>query len=286
MCSPGSWPGLRRSSSGCSGPGASSASRCAGSPWRRSASPWCRSWRSRSTSPAGPRPWCSSSPCIWAYLAVPVATGFAVLRYRLYDVDRVIGGAVVWTVLVVVASAGYLVAVAAVGRAVEDRGRPSWLALVAFVVVVLALQPVRRAAGPGERTGSSTGPGPPATRCSSRNSEHLADAVWGRAFLTGVAETTARLLACHLLSCRRPAGRRQRGERGLAAPVAPEHGPGALGGSGPARGVRTSGGWCSTSRRRPRRPRRARRVLREFCEQAGPAFRTTDEESGGPCAPG
>ncbi len=41
-----------------------------------------------------------------AYLAVPVATGFAVLRYRLYDVDRVIGGAVVLTAVVVVASAG------------------------------------------------------------------------------------------------------------------------------------------------------------------------------------
>src|SRR3954469_2610382 len=118
-----------------------------------------------------------------AYLAVPVATGFAVLRYRLYDVDRVIGGAVVLTVLVVVASAGYLLAVAAVGRAAEDRGRPSRLAPVAFCAVRAGARrgwpssPSSRSCWPSSRcgaspaaapTGSSTDPGPPATRCSSR----------------------------------------------------------------------------------------------------------------------
>ena len=77
---------------------------------------------------------------------MPVAIGFAVLRYRLYDVDRVIGGAVVVTAVVVVASAGYLVAVGSVGRAVEASGGPSWLALGAFVTVVLLLQPVWRLA--------------------------------------------------------------------------------------------------------------------------------------------
>ena len=168
-----------------------------------------------------------------AYLAVPVATGFAVLRYRLYDVDRVIGGAVVLTVLVVVASAGYLLAVAAVGRAAEDRGRPSWLALVAFVAVVLALQPVRRVAGRGA---DRLVYGPRAARYAVlvAHSEHLADAVGGRAFLTGVAQTTARLLAADLLPRRRPAGRRQRGERGLAARGARAR-PGCAGGPRPAR---------------------------------------------------
>ncbi len=210
-----------------------------------------------------------------AYLAVPVATGFAVLRYRLYDVDRVIGGAVVLTVLVVVASAGYLLAVAAVGRAAEDRGRPSWLALVAFVVVVLALQPVRRVAGRGA---DRLVYGPRAARYAVlvAHSEHLADAVGGRAFLTGVAQTTARLLAS--TSCR-AAVRLDDGREvsGVWPPGASEPGPGAL--EVPVRhdGVVVGRLVLDLPPQAAPSPSR-RRVLREFCEQAGPAFRTTGLE--------
>jgi hypothetical protein len=208
-----------------------------------------------------------------AYLAVPVATGFAVLRYRLYDVDRVIGGAVVLTVLVVVASAGYLLAVAAVGRAVEDR--PSWLALVAFVAVVLALQPVRRVA---RRGADRLVYGPRAARYAVlvEHSHQLADAVGGRAFLTGVAETTARLMAA--ASCR-AAVRLDDGSEvsGVWPTDAPEPGPGALevpvrhDGAGVGRLVLDLPPQAAPSPSR-------RRVLREFCEQAGPAFRTTGLE--------
>ena len=168
-----------------------------------------------------------------AYLAVPVATGFAVLRYRLYDVDRVIGGAVVLTVLVVVASAGYLLAVAAVGRAAEDRGRPSWLALVAFVAVVLALQPVRRVAGRGA---DRLVYGPRAARYAVlvAHSDHLADAVGGRAFLDRCRADDGEAHGGDLLPRRRPAGRRRRGERGLAAGGARAR-PGRAGGPRPAR---------------------------------------------------
>jgi hypothetical protein len=210
-----------------------------------------------------------------AYLAVPVATGFAVLRYRLYDVDRVIGGAVVLTVLVVVASAGYLVAAASVGRVVEGGGRPSWLALVAFVAVVLALQPVRRGAA---RMADRLVYGPRAARYAVlvAHSHHLADAVEGRSFLAGVAETTARLMAAS--SCRAAVRLDDGGEVSVIwPPGAPAPGAGAT--EVPVRHEGADVGRlvvdlppqtiASPSRRR---------VLREFSERAGPAFRTTGLE--------
>jgi signal transduction histidine kinase len=209
-----------------------------------------------------------------AYLAVPVATGFAVLRYRLYDVDRVIGGAVVLTVLVVVASAGYLLAVAAVGRAVEDRGRPSWLALIAFVAVVLALQPVRRVAGRGA---DRLVYGPRAARYAVlvAHSHHLANAVAGRAFLTDVAETTSKLMAA--TSCR-AAVRLDDGSEVSAVwpPGAPEPGPRAL--EVPVRHDGAGVGRLVLDLPQAAPSPSRRRVLREFCEQAGPAFRTAGLE--------
>jgi signal transduction histidine kinase len=210
-----------------------------------------------------------------AYLAVPVATGFAVLRYRLYDVDRVIGGAVVLTVLVVVASAGYLLAVAAVGRAAEGRGRPSWLALLAFVAVVLALQPVRRVA---RRVADRLVYGPRAARYAVlvAHSHHLADAVSGRAFLSGVAETTARLLGA--TSCRATVRLDDGSEvSGVWPADAPEPGPGAL--EVPVRHDGAPVGRLVLDLPPQAAPSPSRRrVLREFCEQAGPAFRTTGLE--------
>jgi signal transduction histidine kinase len=206
-----------------------------------------------------------------AYLGVPVAAGFAVLRYRLYDVDRVIGGAVVLTVLVVVASAGYLVAVAAVGRVVEDGARSSWLALLAFVTVVLALQPVRRLA---RRAADRLVYGPRAARYAVlvAHSNHLADAVGGRAFLTDVAETTARLMSA---TCCRAGVRLDDGSEvsGVWPPGHPGPGPGAL-----TVGVRhddTDVGRLVLDLPPQAAPSASRRrVLREFCDQAGPAFRT------------
>ena len=209
-----------------------------------------------------------------AYLAVPVATGLAVLRYRLYDVDRVIGGAVVLTAVVVVASAGYLVAVGSVGRIAGGRGRPLWVALGAFVAVVLLLQPVRRVAG---RAADRLVYGPRAARYAVlvAHSNQLADAAAGASFLAGVAETTARLMGAS--SCR-AAVRLDDGSEvsevwppGTPGPGGP--GKGALEVTVPSDGVDV-GRLVLEQRQQVRLSASRRRVLREFCERAGPAFAT------------
>ena len=212
-----------------------------------------------------------------AYLAVPVATGFAVLRYRLYDVDRVIGGVVVLTTMVVVASAGYLVAVASVGRIAEGRGRPSWLALGAFVAVVLLLQPVRRVAA---RAADRLVYGPRAARYAVlvAHSDQLADVTAGSSFLAGVAETTARLTGAS--SCR-AAVRLGDGSEVSEVWPAGTGGPGSRS-EGPLEvPVRCDGadvGRLVLDLRQAAPSASSRRVLREFCERAGPAFRTTGLE--------
>ena len=81
------------------------------------------------------------------YLAVPVATGFAVLRYRLYDVDLIIGSAVRLAVLGVFVTGGYVALVVAIGGLVGGGSRPPWASLVAYVLVALAFQPLRRHVG-------------------------------------------------------------------------------------------------------------------------------------------
>jgi hypothetical protein len=78
-------------------------------------------------------------------LGIPVATGFAVLRYRLYDIDLVIGAAVKAAVLAVFVTAGYVGVVTVTAGLLGQVGPPSFVAsLVALVVVALAFQPLRR----------------------------------------------------------------------------------------------------------------------------------------------
>ena len=78
------------------------------------------------------------------YLGVPLATGFAVLRYRLYDIDRLIVGSVVLAVLAVLALAGYVLAVGFIGVTVPGTIPGSGWSVLIFVLVVLAFQPLRR----------------------------------------------------------------------------------------------------------------------------------------------
>jgi signal transduction histidine kinase len=76
---------------------------------------------------------------------IPVAIGFAVLRYRLYDIDVVINRAVLYASLAVFISVVYVAIVVGIGAIVGSQGN-AVLSALAAAVVALAFQPVRRRA--------------------------------------------------------------------------------------------------------------------------------------------
>ena len=96
----------------------------------------------------------AGSGLVWAellfhagYMAVPVCAGVAVLKYHLYDVDLVLSRAVRLAAMTALVIAGYVVAVTlidtAAARLIPARWRGVGTSLIAFVVVVLALQPLQ-----------------------------------------------------------------------------------------------------------------------------------------------
>lgn len=74
--------------------------------------------------------------------ALPIATGVAVLKYRLYDIDVVIRKAVVVGLMAVFISGVYAGLVIGVGALVGSGGNAA-LSAVAAAIVALAFQPVR-----------------------------------------------------------------------------------------------------------------------------------------------
>jgi hypothetical protein len=78
-----------------------------------------------------------------AILGVPVAVGIAVLRYRLYDIDRLINRTIVYGLLTAVLGLSYAGVVVVLGQLVGQRG--SSLAVAGATLSVAALfQPARR----------------------------------------------------------------------------------------------------------------------------------------------
>ena len=88
--------------------------------------------------------WIATLPLALAYFMLPILTGTAVLRYRLYDVDVVVNRAVLLAVGTAFAAAGYVVVVVAVSSVMGTQAGNVWLSLLALAVVALAFQPVRR----------------------------------------------------------------------------------------------------------------------------------------------
>ena len=82
---------------------------------------------------------------IAGFITLPIATGIAILKYRLYDIDVVINKAVVYGALAAFISAVYVGIVVGLGTLAGSRGSP-FLSAVAAAVVALAFQPVRRRA--------------------------------------------------------------------------------------------------------------------------------------------
>jgi hypothetical protein len=77
-------------------------------------------------------------------LGIPVAVGFAILRYRLYDIERVISRTVSYAVVTAILG-GLFVLVALLPTAiVGSEDAPDWLIAVATLLIVALFRPVRR----------------------------------------------------------------------------------------------------------------------------------------------
>jgi hypothetical protein len=74
---------------------------------------------------------------------VPVACGIAILRYRLYDIDRIVSRTVSWALVTSVLVGVYIGVVTAVGSLLPN-GSSSYAVAIATLVAVALLQPLRR----------------------------------------------------------------------------------------------------------------------------------------------
>jgi peptidoglycan/LPS O-acetylase OafA/YrhL len=77
-----------------------------------------------------------------ALLCPPVAIGVAVLRYRLYDLDRVISRTLTYGLLTVLLGLGYAAVVLGLGRLLPESS--SLVVAAATLAVVAAFSPLRR----------------------------------------------------------------------------------------------------------------------------------------------
>jgi hypothetical protein len=76
---------------------------------------------------------------------IPVAIGIAILRYRLFDIDRLIGRTLVYGLLTALLAGVYVTGVFLVGRLLDPATGNSALAVAASTLAVAALfQPLRR----------------------------------------------------------------------------------------------------------------------------------------------
>jgi hypothetical protein len=75
-------------------------------------------------------------------MLLPLATGAAILRYRLYDLDRIISRTVAWTLLTVLLGLGYAGVVLGLGRLLPQGS--SLGVAAATLAVAAAFQPARR----------------------------------------------------------------------------------------------------------------------------------------------
>jgi hypothetical protein len=84
-------------------------------------------------------------PAFLAFTGLPVAIGIAILRYRLYDIDRLINRTLVYAALTSTLAIGYLLAVAVLQAALSPFTTGSELAVAGSTLAVFALfSPLRR----------------------------------------------------------------------------------------------------------------------------------------------
>jgi hypothetical protein len=80
------------------------------------------------------------------YPAIPVAAGIAILRYRLYEIDRLINRTLVYGTVTVVLGLSYAGVVLVLGQLFGGvgEGTPSWAVAGATLTVAALFQPARR----------------------------------------------------------------------------------------------------------------------------------------------
>ncbi len=77
-------------------------------------------------------------------IAIPVACGIAILKYRLYGIDIVISRAIVYGALAVLITAVYVGIAVGIGTLVGSGGKPNLgLSILATAIVAVGFQPVR-----------------------------------------------------------------------------------------------------------------------------------------------
>lgn len=89
--------------------------------------------------------WLSVLPLTVAYLCVPVCTGVAILRFRLYDIDVIVSRTMVLAMLSAVVAAGYVLVVLLASGLVDAPAEGAfWPSLSATALVAIGVQPARR----------------------------------------------------------------------------------------------------------------------------------------------
>ena len=83
-------------------------------------------------------------PLYLTYLAVPICIAVAVLHHRLFDLDLIISRALLLAIATVMVATGYVLVVVALSSAIRRGTGGFWASLLAFVLVAMAFQPLRR----------------------------------------------------------------------------------------------------------------------------------------------
>lgn len=95
-------------------------------------------------SPTSPNSWVAAINAV-AFSLLPVAIAFAVLRYRLYDIDVVISRTLVYGTLALFIGVVYVAVAVAPWIVLGSEARNNaWLGIVATIVVAVSFQPMRR----------------------------------------------------------------------------------------------------------------------------------------------
>jgi hypothetical protein len=90
----------------------------------------------------------TSASGVLVIVSIPIATGIAILRYRLYDIDRIINRTFVYgslTLMLALIYFGGVATIQAIFRALTGQEQPPQLAIVVSTLVIAALfNPLRR----------------------------------------------------------------------------------------------------------------------------------------------